>query len=237
MRNSHGLRALALALLLVAAPLAAQPASPGFDPRTGDSRVDAWLEDINRYAGTYRDPFVDELARFHKAPRELVADLRARPGWTPGDVYFACSLAAQAGRPCRYVADEYDRDRGAGWGALAQRLGVAPGSPGFQRLKRGFAPTYERWGRPIRLDDGTRKAEPVRPKATARPPPSAPGDGATDPGPEAGGAPARPSAASTRAGASPSPVASSALAAGAEPARKPPASSSGKDGQPRKRED
>lgn len=160
MHSVPRLRALLLAsvLALGAAPLAAQPAPAGFEPRTGDPWVDTWLDDVNRYATAYRDPFVDELTRYHKAPRDLVLALLARPGWTPGDVYFACALAAQAGRPCRYVADEYDRDRAAGWGALAQRLGIAPGSAGFHRLKNGFAPTYQRWGRPIRLDAPSRDA-------------------------------------------------------------------------------
>lgn len=162
MRSVPRLRALLLATVLAlgAAPLAAQPAPAGFEPRTGDTWVDTWLDDVNRYATAYRDPFVDELTRYHRAPRDLVLVLLARPGWTPGDVYFACALAAQAGRPCRYVADEYDRDRAGGWGALAQRLGIAPGSAGFQRLKNGFAPTYQRWGRPIRLDMPGRDAAP-----------------------------------------------------------------------------
>lgn len=152
---------LALALAVVATPPAAQPAPAGFEPRTGDAWVDTWLDDVNRYAGAYRDPFIDELVRYHRAPRDLVLALLARPGWTAGDVYFACALAAQVGRPCRYVADEYDRDRAGGWGALAQRLGIVPGSIGFHRLKSGFGPTYQRWGRPIRLDAPASDASPA----------------------------------------------------------------------------
>lgn len=162
------LRPLLLALALAAAPAFAQGTAAGFDPRTGDAWVDRQLEDINRYGGTYREPFVDELARYHGAPRELVAALLARPGWTPGDVYFACSLAAVVGRPCRFVVDEFEREREAGWGALAQRLGVEPGSAAFQRLKRGFVPTYERWGRPLRLDADLERAQPGRAKGPAR---------------------------------------------------------------------
>jgi hypothetical protein len=67
-------------------------------------------------------------------------------------VYYACAIASVLGRPCRYVAQEWERDHGKGWGALAQRLGIAPGSAEFHRLKRGFVPSYDRWGRPIELD-------------------------------------------------------------------------------------
>lgn len=165
---------LALALALGVAPLAAQPAPAGFQPRTGDAWVDTWLDDVNRYATAYRDPFVDELTRYHKAPRDLVLALLARPGWTPGDVYFACALAAQVGRPCRYVADEYERDRAGGWGELAKRLGIAPGSAAFHRLKNGFGPTYQRWGRPIRLDMPATDAGPAPGAASATPSAAAP---------------------------------------------------------------
>lgn len=180
------LRALALAsLLALAAPATAQDLTVGFSPRTGDVWVDTWLGDVNRYGSAYREPFVDELVRYHRAPRDLVDELLRRPGWTPGDVYFACSLAAVIGRPCRYVVDEYERDRGAGWGALAQRMGIKPGSAEFHRLKRGFVPTYDRWSRPIQLDAELERAYPGRAKGKASGPggKSARGDGrpATEP--------------------------------------------------------
>lgn len=165
MRPFARLRPVLLALALAAgAPAMAQDLTVGFDPRTGDVWVDTWLDDVNRYGRAYREPFVDELVRYHGAPRELVVELLGRPGWTPGDVYYACSLASVLGRPCRYVVDEYERDRGAGWGALAQRLGVKPGSAEFHRLKRGFVPTYDRWSRPIQLDADLERAFPGRAK-------------------------------------------------------------------------
>lgn len=129
---------------------AATPAAAtGWSPRTGDAWVDAALADINAYGRRYPEAFADELARYHGAPRELVAALLAAPAWTPGEVYFACTLAQAIGRSCRYVADERQAHPGEGWGALAQRLGVKPGSPEFHRLKDGFPAAYGRWGRPL----------------------------------------------------------------------------------------
>lgn len=143
---------LAAALVLTGSQVLAQSPTISFNPRTGDVWVDTRLNDINRYGGTYRDSFINEMVRYHAAPRDLVGELLNRPNWTPGDVYYACALAAQTGRPCRSVADGYDRDRGQGWGAIAQRMGIKPGSPQFHALKRGFVPTYDRWGRPVRID-------------------------------------------------------------------------------------
>lgn len=145
-----------LALLLLAGgaaaaqePPAAGAAAPEWSPRTGDAWVDATLADINAYGRRYPDAFADELARYHGAPRDVVSALLAAPSWTPGDVYYACALAQVIGRSCRYVADEWQGHPGEGWGALAQRLGVKPGSPEFHRLKDGFAGAYGRWGRPL----------------------------------------------------------------------------------------
>lgn len=140
-----------LALGLAAGSAHAQDFSLGWNPRSGDVWMDVWLGDMNRYGSRYRDPFIDEMVRYHGAPRDLVDDLLRRR-WAPGDIYFACALAKLVGRPCRYVADIWERDHGQGWGAVAKRLGIKPGSAEFHRLKRGMVPTYDRWGRPIELD-------------------------------------------------------------------------------------
>lgn len=154
--------ALSLAVAVMAAGgVRAQEVAAGWDPRSGDVWVDIWLGDMNRYGARYPEPFVDEIVRYHGAPRELVEDLLARQ-WLPGDIYFACGLASLIGRPCRYVADLYEADREQGWGVIASRLGIKPGSPEFHRLKKGFVHSYDRWARPIELDDALRREYPNR---------------------------------------------------------------------------
>jgi hypothetical protein len=156
--------ALAVALAATCGTVAAQDYAFGWNPRSGDVWVDQRLGDMNQYGTRYREPFIDEVSRYYGAPRDLVSDLVVRQRWAPGDVYYACSLAQVIGKPCRYVVDEYSRDPGQGWGAVAQRLGVKPGSPEFHRLKKGFVPTYDRWSRPIALDDELQRAFPDRGK-------------------------------------------------------------------------
>lgn len=150
-------RRFATAVLIVALACAAHAARAqdfAFDwnPRTGDAWVDGRLGDINAYGYRYREPFIDELARYYGAPRDLVFDLVVNRRWAPGDAYYACAIAQIVGRPCRHVADVWQRDHAQGWGAVAQGLGIAPDSPEFHRLKRGFVPSYDRWSRPIELD-------------------------------------------------------------------------------------
>ncbi|HEY0661707.1 MAG TPA: hypothetical protein VGD21_10385 [Lysobacter sp.] len=161
--------ALAVAAITGVGAAAAQDFTVGWSPRTGDVWVDTYLTDMNRYGSRYREPFIDELVRYHGAPRPLVVELIEVRRWAPGDVYYACAIASIIGRPCRYVIDEYDRDRGQGWGNIAKRMGIKPGSPEFHRLKRGFVPTYDRWARPITLDVDLRNDFPNRGKGQGGP--------------------------------------------------------------------
>lgn len=162
--------ALATALSATAGGVAAQDFVFGWNPRSGDVWVDTRLSDINQYGYRYRDPFIDEMTRYYGAPRDLVSDLLINRRWAPGDIYYACALAQVVGQPCRNVVNEWDRDHGQGWGVIAQRMGIKPGSAEFHRLKKGFIPTYDRWGRPIAIDDDLRIDFPNRgkgPKGTA----------------------------------------------------------------------
>ncbi|GAB3754986.1 hypothetical protein [Lysobacter olei] len=188
------LLALATAVAGLTGTAAAQDYSIGWDPRSGDVWVDTYLGDVNRYGSRYRDPFVNEMVRYYGAPRDLVVDLLTTRRWAPGDVYYACAIAQILGRPCRYVADYWDEHHGKGWGVVAKELGIKPGSAEFHRLKRGFVPTYDRWGRPITLSDDLRNDFPGRGKGPNTG--HAPGNGAKGKAPVAAGKP------DNRAGAS-----------------------------------
>lgn len=158
---------LAAALAAATGSVAAQDFVFGWNPRTGDVWVDSTLSDMNRYGHRHRDAFIDELVRYYGAPRDYVTTLLVEERWAPGDVYYACAIAQVIGRSCRYVAEEWSRDHGQGWGVVAQRLGIEPGSAEFHRLKRGFVPTYDRWARPIELDDRLRADFPGRGRGNA----------------------------------------------------------------------
>lgn len=165
----RNLKGLALALLLAGtAGTAHAQYTFGWNPRSGDVWVDTHLADMNRYGTRYRDPFVDEMVRYHGAPRDLVVDLLGPRRWAPGDVYMACTIASIIGRPCRHVVDVYERDHGQGWGNIAKQMGIKPGSPEFHRLKKGFVPVYDRWSRPIVLDAELERAYPNRGKGNAK---------------------------------------------------------------------
>src|SRR3546814_609367 len=80
----HGLRrstALLAAGLLLAGTAFAQDYAFAWNPRSGDAWVDTQLADITAYGSRYRGAFVDELVRYHAAPRDLVNELVSARHW------------------------------------------------------------------------------------------------------------------------------------------------------------
>lgn len=107
----------------------------GYSPRTGDVWVDTQLGYMNDYGRNNRGYFVDDVVNTYGAPRYLVNDLLTTRRWSPGDVYYASALAYQTRRPFGDVVKMYEQDRGQGWGVIAQRMGIKPGSAEFHALK------------------------------------------------------------------------------------------------------
>jgi hypothetical protein len=55
----------------------------------------------------------------------------------PADAYMVLKLGEMSNVPTENVMEEYKSGKGKGWGALAKRLGIKPGSSEFHALKRG----------------------------------------------------------------------------------------------------
>lgn len=64
-------------------------------------------------------------------------DLAFRTVEQPADVAVCLWLAQQSRQPVEVVLREYSTRKGQGWGALAQSLGIKPGSAAFKALKQG----------------------------------------------------------------------------------------------------
>ena len=136
--------ALAMALGLAFSAIAGA-VTIGFNPRTGDVWVDTQLREVNQYGYDDRDYFIDDLVSNYGAPRYLINDLLVARRWAPGDVYYACALAYQMHRPCGDVVHMYEQDRGQGWGVVAQRMGIKPGSAAFFALKGQVGKSHGRF--------------------------------------------------------------------------------------------
>jgi hypothetical protein len=136
--------ALALTLGLVLASTAGA-VTLGYNPRSGDVWIDTNLGDVNRFGNDERDYFVDDVVSQFGAPRYLVNELLGSRHWQPGDVYYACAIAYQMRMRCGDVADQYEHNRGQGWGVIAQNMGIKPGSREFFALKDGLGRAHGRF--------------------------------------------------------------------------------------------
>jgi len=98
--------------------------------------LDGFLAEIDVRAQADLGSFKADLAATFGVSRGDVDGL-FRISSRPADVYMYLRLGEVARRPVRVVVEEYRRDPGRGWGAIAKDLGIKPGSDEFHALKSG----------------------------------------------------------------------------------------------------
>jgi len=95
-----------------------------------------WTSDFNIRAEADPSGFRARLAtRFKIGDTQINAVLSNID--KPADAYIVLRLREMSAKPTDYVIEKYRSDKGKGWGALAQSLGIKPGSKEFHDLKRG----------------------------------------------------------------------------------------------------
>ncbi len=152
---NHRLRALMLFLLLAPATVLAQQTaerSATYEVDTGDSWVDAQLQDINHYAERYPDAFLDEVSRYADVPRGYISALFTTHGWQAGDIYFACFWAKASGQTCRDSVRAFSQDPEGGWEAVVKRMPTKPDNLHYRAVRHAIVASYQHWDRPITLD-------------------------------------------------------------------------------------
>lgn len=56
---------------------------------------------------------------------------------SPADAFMCFQLGQMVQKPTETVVEEYQVNKGKGWGVIAQRMGIKPGSAEFHALKEG----------------------------------------------------------------------------------------------------
>lgn len=112
--------------------------SGSYNPRTGDTALDTTLGNLNiRTQGKNLSDFISNLNLSYKIPRIEIENLLYKVKMPPADVYMTVGLASISNKPVDVVADEYRANKDKGWGVIAKRLGIKPGSKEFKSLKKG----------------------------------------------------------------------------------------------------
>lgn len=104
----------------------------------GMARADlaVFLQNVNTQAAIDIRSFNDRLSvQFGVSLREV--DVIVKAVAQPADAFMVLQLSQMAHVEPRLVLQRYQRSQSKGWGALAQELGIKPGSRDFHRLKNG----------------------------------------------------------------------------------------------------
>ena len=95
-----------------------------------------WMENLNIKAQADSSGFRVQLAtRFHIGDAQ-VQTVIGNVG-RASDAYMVLRLGELTHRPIKEVVNVYHTHRKKGWGVIAKKLGIKPGSKEFHALKRG----------------------------------------------------------------------------------------------------
>lgn len=95
-----------------------------------------WMHDLNSRADADPSGFRARLeARFRVGDANITAVLGNVH--RPADAYMLLRLGEISHWPMEHVLETYQAEKGRGWGVLAKRLGIKPGSGEFHALKNG----------------------------------------------------------------------------------------------------
>jgi hypothetical protein len=87
----------------------------------------------------------------------------------PSDAFMVLQVGQMTHTPPERALQTYQANKGRGWGVIAQRMGIKPGSAEFHALKRGdLAFTGQPGGAHARYDDGDRGGRPEHGKGMGR---------------------------------------------------------------------
>jgi len=113
--------------------------------KTGDSAFDATLGELNvQTYGRDMSDFISNMSLSYNIPKIRIEDLLFKVEMTPADVYMTLGIGKIANKSIDEVVGEYKANKGQGWGVIAKRLGIKPGSKEFHALKKGGSVELEK---------------------------------------------------------------------------------------------
>ena len=98
--------------------------------------LDGFLHDLNIQARADMNGFAMKVSTQFGVPLPRVQAVITTVD-TPADAFMCFQLGEMSRKPYDTVTQVYQTHKGEGWGVIAKRLGIKPGSPEFHALKRG----------------------------------------------------------------------------------------------------
>ncbi len=110
---------------------------------------DVYVRDMNAYVKPYSSNQIAELYNhYYGVPQKSLIGFYNDFGKDWGNVALALELSQILGIPMPDVFGVYrdGHSQGQGWGVMAKRYGIKPGSPAFHRMKNSLKKSNKNWG-------------------------------------------------------------------------------------------
>ena len=105
-----------------------------------------FTRDIRSYSDNYSDDQVMGLYENHYGvPRNTLIQLFGGLGYDWGNVVLGLEISNFLGLPIGDMLIDYRDNNGNGWGAMAKRYGIKPGSAEFHRMKEVMSNKNRYW--------------------------------------------------------------------------------------------
>jgi hypothetical protein len=106
-----------------------------YNPNTGNLGLDSSLKILDETASKNVADFVNALNGAYNVDKNKADNLINNKKMSPADVYMAAKIAKLSGKPLDNVVTTYEKNKGKGWGVIAKKMGIKPGSKEFHALK------------------------------------------------------------------------------------------------------
>lgn len=107
-----------------------------FVAKTGDADFDLHLSDVNMAAKVDLKAFMDETAVEYKSDNVTLSAAMNKYKMEPAELYLTLEIAKITKKEPSAVMIVYSENKKEGWGAIAKKLGIKPGSREFKALKK-----------------------------------------------------------------------------------------------------
>lgn len=103
--------------------------------RTGSAELDMNLSIINTNAKSDFVGFRTQIRSEYNVSDSKFEYMSVKLGMRPADIYFALEIGKYSHKPIDDILVIYQKDKGRGWGEIAKKCGIKPGSAEFHSMK------------------------------------------------------------------------------------------------------
>lgn len=107
----------------------------GFSAKTGDAEFDMFLNDVNMNAKADLKVFRTQISAEYKTTDNTIDEGLIKLKMEPAELFLSLEMAKLTKKEPAEVMKVYSANKKEGWGVIAKKLGIKPGSKEFKALK------------------------------------------------------------------------------------------------------